>query len=244
MCGKVYIVGAGPGDPDLITVKAMKILERADVVLYDRLINEEILKYAKNTKELVYVGKKIGEFYKQELINNILIEYAQKYDIVVRLKSGDPMIFGRSGEEMEALREAGIEYEVIPGISSALAAPTYAGIPVTHRDYASSLAIVTGHRKEGEEYNIKIGEIASVVDTLVILMGVSNLEEIIKRLKKYLPISTPIAIIMNSTLKNQKVIKSTIGDINKYIEKGEVHPSAVIVVGEVVELRERLKWFD
>ncbi|MEM3952027.1 MAG: uroporphyrinogen-III C-methyltransferase, partial [Nitrososphaerota archaeon] len=200
--GKVYLVGAGPGDPELITLKGLKILKQADVVIYDRLVNEEILKYAENARELICVGKEKGESWKQEEINKLMIEKAKTYDIVVRLKNGDPMLFARGGEECEALKEAGIPYEIIPGISSALAAPTYAGIPLTHRGYSSSVVFVTGHRRgeciEGLEY---LKKIFASVDTVVILMGVSNIEKIVEAaLSAGLPRDMSVAIVENATM--------------------------------------------
>jgi len=244
MYGKVYFVGAGPGDTGLITVKGLEILMKADVVLYDRLVNPKILDYAMNAKEVLYVGKKVGEAHKQDWINKMLIEYAKKYKIVVRLKNGDPILFGRGGEEMEALREAGIEYEVIPGITSALAAPTYAGIPVTHRKYSSSLAILTGHRRESYESDLGIKDVLPCIDTAVILMGISNINEIVKEaLESGISKDTPIAIIENATLPTQKVIISRLNKILDKIREYDVKPPAVIVIGKVVKLYEKLKWF-
>lgn len=240
--GKVYIVGAGPGDPGLITVKGLRILRKADAVLYDRLIAKRILKYAKNAKELVYVGKHVGEFEKQSEINRLLIELAKKYEVVVRLKNGDPILFGRSGEEMEALREAGIEYEVVPGVTSALAAPAYAGIPVTHRDYSSSVAIVTGRRKGGAFKSI--GNVVKNVDTTVILMGISSVREIVEDLiSSSVDPDTPVAVIENATLPNQRVVVSRVGSLAEDVRRHDVRPPAVIVIGKVTYLYEKLKWF-
>ncbi|MCS7117141.1 MAG: uroporphyrinogen-III C-methyltransferase, partial [Nitrososphaerota archaeon] len=177
--GKVYLVGAGPGDPELITLKGLKVLRKADVVIYDRLVNVDTLNYTRRAKELICVGKEKGESWKQERINELLIEKAKQYKIVVRLKNGDPMLFGRGAEECEALKEAGIPYEIIPGVTSALAAAAYARIPITHRDYSSTLAIVTGHRKEDYENLDYLIPVFKGVDTTIILMGVSNLERII-----------------------------------------------------------------
>lgn len=244
--GRVYVVGGGPGDPELITLKALRILENADVVVYDRLVNPEILRYAAKVKEMTCVGKEKGESWKQEEINKLLIEKARQYDVVVRLKNGDPMLFSRGGEECEALKSAGVMYEVVPGVSSALAAPTYAGIPLTHRDYSSSVAIVTGHKREGYGDDVKyLRKIFSSVDTVIVLMGVSNLERIIEEaVASGLPASTPVAIIENATLSSQRVFTGTLENILDLAEKHDVKPPAVLVFGRVVELREKLKWIE
>lgn len=244
--GKVYLVGAGPGDPELITLKGLKILKQADVVIYDRLVNEEILKYAENARELICVGKEKGESWKQEKINKLMIEKAKTYDIVVRLKNGDPMLFARGGEECEALRSAGISYEIIPGVSSAIAAPTYAGIPLTHREYSSSVAIVTGHRREGYGGDLTyLRKIFSSVDTVIVLMGVSNLENIVREaMASGLSISTPVAVIENATLPSQRVYMDKLVNIVKTAKENNVKPPAVLVFGKVVELREKLKWIE
>ncbi len=244
--GKVYLVGAGPGDPELITLKGLKILQRADVVIYDRLVDEKILKYAVNARELICVGKEKGESWKQEEINKLLVEKARIYDVVVRLKNGDPMLFARGGEECEVLRNAGILYEIIPGISSALAAPIYAGIPVTHRDYSSSVAIVTGHRREEVKDDTGyLRRIFSSVDTVIVLMGVSNLEKIVdEAILSGLPTSTPIAIIEDATLPSQRVFTGTLGNIVEIAGENNVKPPAVIVFGKVVQLGEKLRWVE
>ena len=239
--GKVYITGAGPGDPELITIKAIKILRKADVIIYDRLVNPKILKHAKQAKELIYVGKTHGEAYKQEEINKLIIQKAKEYNTVVRLKNGDPFIFGRGGEECEALKQAGIEYEIIPGITSAIAAPEYAGIPLTHRNYASSVAIVTGHRKENKPPNLQ--QILKAVDTTVILMGISTIQEITKQaLDAGLSPQTPLAIIQNATTRKQKTIITTLQDIEKTFKKHKIKPPAVIVIGKVAQLHKTLAW--
>ncbi|MEM0079145.1 MAG: uroporphyrinogen-III C-methyltransferase [Nitrososphaerota archaeon] len=244
--GKVYLVGAGPGDPELITLKGLKTLKQADVVIYDRLVNEGILKYAENARELICVGKERGESWKQEEINKLMVEKAKTYDIVVRLKNGDPMLFARGGEECEALKEAGIPYEIIPGISSALAAPTYAGIPLTHRGYSSSVVFVTGHRREecieGLEY---LKKIFASVDTVVILMGVSNIEKIVEAaLSAGLPKDMSVAIVENATMENQRVLTGKLKDIAKIARENDVKPPAVIIFGKVVSLGERLRWLE
>jgi uroporphyrin-III C-methyltransferase len=239
--GKVYIVGAGPGDPELITLKGLNILRKADVVIYDRLVSEDLVAMAVNAKELIYMGKHVGESERQKEINKLLIEKARQYEVVVRLKNGDPFVFGRGGEECEALRDAGIEYEVIPGISSALAAPLYAGIPLTHRNFSSSVTITVGHRKEGKELDLK--RAFRSADTVVVLMGVSNLAEIVKQaMEAGLSIKTPVAIIERATTREQRVITGTLEDIVKRAEEEKVAPPAVIVFGNVVKMREKLRW--
>jgi uroporphyrin-III C-methyltransferase len=239
--GKVYIVGAGPGDPELITLKGLNILRKADVVIYDRLVSEDLVAMAVNAKELIYMGKHVGESERQKEINKLLIEKARQYEVVVRLKNGDPFVFGRGGEECEALRDAGIEYEVIPGISSALAAPLYAGIPLTHRNFSSSVTITVGHRKEGKELDLK--RAFRSADTVVVLMGVSNLAEIVKQaMEAGLSIKTPVAIIERATMREQRVITGTLEDIVKRAEEEKVAPPAVIVFGNVVRMREKLRW--
>ncbi len=183
--GKVYLVGAGPGDPKLLTVKAVELLKEADIVIYDRLVGEAILTLAPEKAEKIYVGKRTGKHeVPQDKITELIIEKAQTGGTVVRLKGGDPFVFGRGGEEAEALVEKGIEFEVVPGISSSVAAPMYAGIPLTHRDYAASVAIITGHRAGDAEKPINWAKIADAVDTMVILMGVESLDGIANKLLK------------------------------------------------------------
>ncbi|MEM4237921.1 MAG: uroporphyrinogen-III C-methyltransferase, partial [Candidatus Nitrosocaldaceae archaeon] len=212
--GIVYIVGAGPGDPDLITIKGMKILEEADVILYDRLVRKELLDKIRD-KEKIYVGREVGDDYKhQEYTNQLMLKYARENKKVVRLKSGDPFIFGRGGEEAEFLKKNGIRFEIVPGVSSVLAAAASALIPLTHREYSSSLAIVTGHEDamKGKE-SIKWEELAKAVDTLVVFMGISNLEKILKRLiDAGISKDTSIAVIESASF-NEKIIYGRIDDI-------------------------------
>ena len=244
-CGKVYLVGAGPGDPKLLTVKAVELLKEADVVIYDRLVGESILDLAPEKAEKIYVGKRTGKHeVPQDMITELIIEKAQTGVKVVRLKGGDPFVFGRGGEEAEALVEKGIEFEVVPGVSSAVAAPMYAGIPLTHRDYAASVAIITGHRSGEAEHVIDWAKIAGSVDTMVILMGVESLQAIAKKLVDGgLNTDTPTAVIESGTLKQQRTIIGKIGTIAKVAEEKRVKPPAVIVIGEVVNLGRKLAWF-
>ena len=243
--GKVYLVGAGPGDPKLLTVRAVELLKEADIVIYDRLVGESILNLAPEKAEKIYVGKRTGKHeVPQDKITELIIEKAQTSGKVVRLKGGDPFVFGRGGEEAEALVEKGIEFEVVPGVSSAVAAPMYAGIPLTHRDYAASVAIITGHRAGDAEKVIDWAKIAEAVDTMVILMGVESLQGITEKLiKGGLNPETPAAIIESGTLKNQRTIIAKIGTITKEAEQKQVKPPAVIVIGEVATLGRKLAWF-
>jgi len=245
MKGKVYLVGAGPGDAELLTLKAEEAIKKAEVIVYDALVNPEILLLAKENVEKIYVGKSAGRhILKQCQINQLLLNKAKEGKIVVRLKGGDPFIFGRGGEEAEFLVKNDIEFEVIPGISSCLAVPTYAGIPLTHRNYASTLTIITGHEDiEKATSSIRWPEIARIGGTIVILMGVANLPWIVKELMKNgLNPKTPIAVIQQGTLNTQKTIVGTLEDIRDKTK--EITPPAISVIGEVVNLRNSLNWFE
>jgi uroporphyrin-III C-methyltransferase len=243
--GKVYLVGAGPGDPKLLTVKAVELLKQADIVIYDRLVGEAILTLTPEKAEKIYVGKRTGKHEApQDKITELIIEKAKTGGTVVRLKGGDPFVFGRGGEEAEALVENGIEFEVVPGISSSVAAPMYAGIPLTHRDYAASVAIITGHRAGDAEKPINWAKIADAVDTMVILMGVESLQAITEKLiNGGVSPQTPAAIIESGTLQQQRTIIAKIGTIAKLAEEKQVKPPAVIVIGEVANLGRKLAWF-
>jgi uroporphyrin-III C-methyltransferase len=243
--GKVFLVGAGPGDPKLLTIKAFELLKEADMVIYDRLVSEAILKLVSKTAEKIYVGKSSKKHeLTQEKITELLIKKALEGKKVVRLKGGDPFLFGRGGEEAEALVEQGIAFEVVPGVTSAIAAAAYAGIPLTHRDYASSVAIVTGHRAENAARSVNWADIAGSVDTIVILMGVGELEVTAKQLVDGgLNPNTPVALIEWGTLKQQRILTGKIGTIAEEAEKKNVKPPAVIVIGEVVNLGRKLSWF-
>ena len=243
--GKAFLVGAGPGDPKLLTIKAFELLKEADVVIYDRLVSESILKLAPKSAEKIYVGKSAKKHaLPQEKIAELLIKKALEGKKAVRLKGGDPFLFGRGGEEAEALAEQGIDFEVVPGVTSAIAAPAYAGIPLTHRDYASSVAIVTGHKAENAERTVNWAEMAGAVDTIVILMGVGELDSIVNQLVEGgLNSDTPVALIECGTLKQQRSVTGKIGTIAKEAEKNNVKPPSVIVIGEVVNLGRKLAWF-
>jgi uroporphyrin-III C-methyltransferase len=240
--GKVYIVGAGPGDPELITIKALKCIQQADVILYDRLVNKELLTHSKPFVELVYCGKSPNNHTcEQEMINHLLVKYASSGKIVTRLKGGDPFIFGRGGEEAEVLTKNGIPYEVVPGITAGIAAPAYAGIPITHRDVSSSFAVVTGHKNNGEPKDIDWKSLANGVDTLAIYMGIKNLPYICHQLIRYKRNShTPVAIIHNGTTSNQQTITGTLLTIVDTAKKANIRNPSMIVVGEVVHFHEKL----
>jgi len=243
----VYLVGAGPGDPGLFTLKGKKILEKAEVIIYDRLVSDGILSLGNPEAEYIYVGKTAGQHaLSQDEINDLLVEKAATGKKVVRLKGGDPFLFGRGGEEAMYIWEHGYDYEVVPGISSAIAVPAYAGIPVTHRDATSSLAIITGHEKPGKEISsIKWKELAQGIGTLVFLMGVENLEFICQQLMENgrAP-DTPVALVRWGTLPSQEVLTGTLDNINRKVRESSFKPPAVIIVGDVVRLRPQLNWME
>ena len=249
MCSKglVYLVGAGPGDPGLITVKGLACLQKADVIVHDRLVNPGLLRQAPQGCEMIDVGKSPQRHtLPQEAINALLVEKALAGKIVVRLKGGDPFLFGRGGEEAEALAEAGVSFEVVPGVTSAIAAPAYAGIPVTHRDQTSSFAVVTGHEDPTKaDSSLDWQKLATGVGTLVILMGVGNLPKIVAKLIEHgRDPHTPVAIVQEGTEARQKTVTGTLADIVEKAREADIKPPAVTVVGEVVALREKLRWFD
>lgn len=238
MC-KVYLVGAGPGDEGLITIKGLEKLRECDAVVYDRLAAEELLKYVRSDCEKIYVGKETGKHYKkQEEINRILVECARTHNITVRLKGGDPFVFGRGGEEIEALAEHGIPYEVIPGVTSAVAVPECAGIPVTHRGVSRSFHVLTGHTKTSAgspDYDYQT--LAKLEGTLVFLMGISNLAEIVEKLVQAgKDAATPAAVISNGTMPEQQIAKGKLGDIAEKVKERNMLPPAVVVIGETAKL--------
>lgn len=245
--GKVYLVGAGPGDPGLITVKGAECIAQADVILFDRLANPALLQNRKKTCELVWAGKAPDRAaLEQEEINRLLIEHAKKGKTVVRLKGGDPYLFGRGGEEALALAEAGIDFEVVPGVTAVIAAAAYAGIPVTHRQISSTLTIATGHEDPAKtESAVDWAKIASVGGTVAVYMGVKLLAEIADSLMKGgMPPDTPTAVIQAGTLSCQKTIVGTVSSIASLAAKAEIAPPAMSIFGEVVNLREKLNWFE
>lgn len=244
--GVVYLVGAGPGDPALLTIKARDLLVSCDVVIYDNLVNPELLRHAPASAELIDVGKiGGGRQTPQERINRLLIERARTGKRVVRLKGGDPFLFGRGSEEAEALRASGIRFEIVPGISSALAVPAYAGIPLTHRGLSSSVTIITGARAGGGAFSSETLSRASFVDTIVVLMGAAHLREIADGLiAAGRSFETPAAVIRWGTYEGQQTVTATLQTIADEAERNGMRAPLVIIVGEVVSLRERLKWFE
>jgi uroporphyrinogen III methyltransferase/synthase len=245
--GKIYLVGAGPGDPGLITLKGLERLRKADVVIYDRLIDDSLLDAAPAETEKIYVGKgRDCHAMEQKEINLLMVSKARQGKIVVRLKGGDPFVLGRGGEEAEVLAANNIPFEVVPGISSAYAVPAYAGIPVTHRRLASSFTVVTGHEDpEKGKSSIAWDKISTGSDTLVLLMGMGNLAQIVNRLiQNGRPPSTPVAVISQGTSPRQRTIVGTLENIVSQAKKEGFEPPAVIVVGEVVRLQQQLRWFD
>jgi uroporphyrinogen III methyltransferase/synthase len=245
--GIVYLIGAGPGDPGLITVKGLEYLRRADVVVYDYLANPAFLDEAPPGAERIYVGKKKGCHHQpQDRINALLEEKAREGKIVARLKGGDPYVFGRGGEEALHLHGAGIPFEVVPGVTAGFAAAAYAGIPLTHRDFTTSLGLVTGHEDPAKKMSsLDWEKLATGVGTLVFYMGMANLSLIAEKLMSHgRSAETPVAIIRWATTPRQETLVATLGDVVEKVARSGIKPPAVIVVGEVVGLREKLRWFD
>ena len=242
----VYLTGAGPGDPELLTLKAKRVIGEADVIVYDSLISTDLLKYARKDCEIIYAGKRSSNHtLPQYSINELLAKKAKENKIVVRLKGGDPFLYGRGGEEAEKLHEEGIDFEIIPGISSSFAVPAYAGIPLTHRDYSSTVAIVTGHEGEHkEETTINWDNIAGA-STIVVLMGYKNITNIINEIiKAGKDENTPAAVIQEGTTAHQKVAVGTLKTIEKEMRSEGLKSPLIFIVGEVVRLRQRIKWFE
>ena len=245
MIGKVYLVGAGPGDPDLITLKAIELIKKADVVLYDRLVSKKILTMIPKRCKSIYVGRAVGDdTTHQDSTNELMVKYAKLKKTVVRLKGGDPIIFGRGGEEAEFLKSFKIKYEIIPGITSGIGSATYAGIPLTHRQFASSVVFVTGHEDpEKKTEVVKWKKLAKSVDTIVIMMGLSRIEEISKKLiEGGMDKTTPVAVIQNGTTSKQKMIKGTISNISNKIKRNKIRPPTNIIIGRVVDLSDIIGW--
>jgi uroporphyrin-III C-methyltransferase len=243
--GKIYLVGAGPGEPKLLTLRAAELLSKADIVIYDRLVGKPILKLTPKSARKIYVGKRSGKHeVPQDKINELLISCSKEGKTVVRLKGGDPFLFGRGGEEAEILKENNIDFEMVPGITSAVATPEYAGIPLTHRDYASSVAIVTGHRAGDSGKPVNWSKLAKGVDTIVILMGMESLEAIVKKLiEGNVNPDKPVAIIEQGTTKLQRSFIGKLKTIAQMAKENNVKPPAIIVIGEVAELGRKLAWF-
>ena len=247
MNGLVYLVGAGPGDPGLITVRGMECIQKASVVIYDYLAAPALLKHTRKDAELIYVGKKGGDHtLSQEGINSLIIKKAKEGAVVVRLKGGDPFIFGRGGEEAEVLIEAGISFEIVPGVTSAIAAPAYAGIPLTHRKYTTNVAFVTGHEDPTKgKSTIDWEALAKGIGTLVFLMGVKNLPQITRQLIRHgRPVTTPVALVRWGTTPRQQTVTGTLENIVQRVKDTGLKAPAIIIVGEVVQLRQVMRWFD
>jgi uroporphyrinogen III methyltransferase / synthase len=245
--GMVYLVGAGPGDPGLLTIKAKECIEKADVLVYDYLANDTFLEYAPPDAEHIYVGKKAGDHTKtQDEINSIICEKALNGKTVVRLKGGDPFIFGRGGEEAQELLKAGVPFEIVPGITSAIAVPAYSGIPLTHRDHTATVAFITGHEDPSKDQsNIAWDKLATGIGTLVFLMGIGNLKNICHTLiENGRAPHTPVAVIYRGTHPEQKTITGTLETIYDISQEANIKPPGIIVVGDVVGLRAELNWYE
>jgi uroporphyrinogen III methyltransferase/synthase len=240
--GKVYLVGAGPGDPDLMTVKAARLLRKGDVIVYDRLVQEKVLALAKASSEKIFMGKVLGcHSSRQDEIHQVLVEKAREGKTVIRLKGGDPFLFGRGGEEIEYLAEHGVPFEVVPGVSSCLSAPLSANIAVTHREASSAVAIVTGHNAIGNHERLD-WQALSRIDTVVFLMGVHNVDKIAQKLiAAGRSADTPAAMIQTAFWDGSQVVSGTLQNIAAEVRRAAVEPPATLVVGEVVRLRDKLR---
>ena len=243
--GEVYLVGAGPGDPDLLTFRALRILQKADIIFYDRLVGDEILNFARRDAERFYVGKQRAHHcVPQSQINDLLISNARAGKTVIRLKGGDPFIFGRGGEEATALADAGVDFQVIPGITSASGCTAYAGIPLTHRDYAQSCRFIAGHSRDGE-LDLNWENLAVENETLVFYMGISSLSTICAQLIQHgLPETFPAAVVEQGTTRQQRVVISDLRGLPDRVAEQGIQSPGLVVVGKVVELHDKLSWFQ
>ena len=244
----VYLVGAGPGDPGLITIRGKQLLEQAEVLIYDYLASKKLLKYVPRDAEFIYAGKRGGgkHTHTQEEINRILVDRATSGKKVVRLKGGDPFIFGRGGEEIEELVKAGLPFEVVPGVTSATAAATYAGIPITHRNYTSTVAFVTGHEDPTKSNsNVAWDKIATGVGTIVVYMGIKNLPSITEKLIRYgRDPQTPVAVVRWASTSEQRTVVGTLENIAGVVKRNNIKPPSLVVIGEVVSLRDTINWYE
>jgi uroporphyrinogen III methyltransferase/synthase len=243
---KVYLVGAGPGDIGLLTVKGLRCLKRADVVVYDFHLNAQVLNYISRDAEFIYAGKRGGRHtMTQDEINEVLLKKARQGKTICRLKGGDPFVFGRGGEEAQVLAKEGIEFEVVPGISSSIAAPAYAGIPLTHRQYSSSFTVIPGYEDVTKDSSSLDWSKLSGIGTLVFLMAIRNIEELTKKLiENGKSPDTPVAVVRWGTRADQETLTSTLGQVAREVKGRDIRPPAVMVVGDVVGLREQLKWYE
>ena len=245
MTGKVYLVGAGPGDSKLITLRAVELLKKADVVLYDRLVSKKILSMIPKNAKKIYVGREVGDDYShQENTNDLMIKYAKTKKNIVRLKGGDPIIFGRGGEEAEHLKKHKIKFEIIPGITSGIGSATYSGIPLTHRKFASSVVFVTGHEDlQRSKEKVKWKKLANSVDTIVIMMGLSRIDIICKQLiQGGMGKRIPVAVIQEGTTSKHKMITGTVSNISKLVTQKKIKPPSIIIIGKVVNLSKTIGW--
>ena len=243
--GEVYLVGAGPGDPDLLTFRALRLMQQADIVLYDRLVHPDIIELVRRDAQKIYVGKKRDQHtVRQDEINQLLVKYAKEGNRVLRLKGGDPFIFGRGGEEIETLLDENVTFQVVPGITSASGCSTYSGIPLTHRDYAQSCIFVTGHLKDGK-LDLNWEKLIQPNQTIVFYMGLVSIKIICNKLIEYgLDKNTYCALVQQGTTQNQKVFATTISLMPDMVEKEKPEPPTIFIIGNVVKLREKLNWFS
>lgn len=243
--GRVFLVGAGPGDAELLTLRAVRLLQQAEVIVYDHLVSPEVLGFASQTAERIYAGKRRNEHsMRQEQINALLIRLAREGKQVVRLKGGDPFIFGRGGEEMQALAGQGVAFEVVPGVTAASGVSCYAGIPLTHRDHAQSCIFVTGHLKDGSA-DLDWFCLARPRQTLVIYMGLAGLPEICRQLVRHgAAPELPVAVVQDGSIASQKVVVGTLSDIAERVAREGLASPSLTIIGEVVKLREHLAWFE
>jgi uroporphyrin-III C-methyltransferase/precorrin-2 dehydrogenase/sirohydrochlorin ferrochelatase len=243
--GEVYLVGAGPGDPELLTLRALKLMQRAEVVLYDNLISANVLALLPEAAERVYVGKqRANHTMRQEEINALLVQHARTGKRVLRLKGGDPFVFGRGGEEIETLAASGVRFRVVPGITAACGVAAYAGIPLTHRDYAQSCVLVTGHLKDGT-MNLDWHGLARPRQTVVVYMGLLGLKQLCERLVEHgMPTDMPAAVVQQATMPQQRVITGTLADLAERVEGSGLRPPTLVIVGDVVKLRDTLNWYE